>query len=236
MESLFSQQEEGPRATYCNLYRYWNFTLASISAALAYLLFCHQEPIMANRLQQDFHMTQAHSNYFFMIFPATYIPCCLIIPNLAEIIDRRYILLGGAFMGCVSLLLNGPSNWIGMPYTKGYLVAGQIACGFGQSMAMIPALKEMTETVKPYYAESKHKKVAGLCGGVMNCSLGAGQFVGPILSTFLLARVGYRSTEDYISIMYALFFLVFLFTSGILSSCRKKKTDDLDFFYLKVTN
>jgi len=86
---------------------------------------------MANRLQEDFHATQAQTNYFFMIFPATYIPCCLLIPTLAEISDRRYILLMGSFMGCVCLLLNGPSQWLGLPYTMGYMVAGQIALGFG---------------------------------------------------------------------------------------------------------
>ena len=98
---------------------------------------------------------------------------------------------------------------------------------------MIPALKEMTSTVKPHFADEKQRKVDGLCGGVMNCSLGAGQCIGPILSTFLLAKVGYRSTEDYISILYATFFVVYLSTSGILSCGKKKTLADDEYFELK---
>ena len=78
----------------------------------------------------------------FTIIPATYIPSMVLIQYVR--LERRFILSASAILLGLATFLNGPSQLLGLPEEKLYLIMiGQAASGIFVASLTIPVLPEM---------------------------------------------------------------------------------------------
>jgi len=161
----------------------------------------------------------------FTLIPSTYIPSMLIIPYVS--IRKRTILIASAFLLGLATFLNGPSEILGMPADKLYLIMlGQALSGIFIATLSIPALPEMINSSTDRFDAREEHRVHSLCSGLYNASLGVGNTLGPIISSILFDAVGFRHTQDIIAMACIFFGLAYLIFGTGLRICPSKADDE----------
>jgi MFS family permease len=116
-------------------------------------------------------------------------------------------------MSFFSLLLYGPSQFLGFPQSLTLMIIGNALLGFAVSFIFVPLLGEIIEAVKEKEGITEdNEQVSDLASGVFNTSYAIGCLIAPIMGGLLNDLVGFRYTCDimaFSSLIFAgIFFLL----------------------------
>lgn len=129
-----------------------------------------------------------------------------------ERLPKRAVILIGILMMSIGMFFVGTSKSLGLENNPAMIILGLMIIGAAAGMISIPVLPEMLEAIdekgeKNFDLEELNNFISGI---FVTCT-GLGEFIGPVLSSFLNERYGFREAQD----IYAQIVLVF----GIIYFC-----------------
>ena len=129
-----------------------------------------------------------------------------------ERLPKRAVILIGIFMMSIGMFFVGTSKSLGLENNPAMIILGLMIIGAAAGMISIPVLPEMLEAIdekgdKKFDPEELNNFISGV---FVTCT-GLGEFIGPVLSSFLNERYGFREAQD----IYAQIVLAF----GIIYFC-----------------
>jgi len=83
--------------------------------------------------------------YFFMIQPVTYIISAIGALYIPEVIEKRVVIIVGAWFAAISFLFVGPSTIFGFPDSVVYCGIGMALVGLFNPVGIVMGLPEMEE-------------------------------------------------------------------------------------------
>ena len=150
------------------------YTMAALSCTMSYFAYCMLEPILAQRLKDDFDVSPANISLFFVTASFMYIPACIFASWLPKRIERRVVLILASVCCAFAYLFVGPSQLLKFPDTIGMMTVGQVLLGCALPFQFVPVLPEMTEYACQFYHESEHARVKNYSSGVFTAFIGLG--------------------------------------------------------------
>lgn len=123
-----------------------------------------------------------------------------------ERMPKRAVILIGILLMSAGMFCVGTSKTLGLENNPAMIILGLMIIGAASGMISIPVLPEMLESIeeeneKDYDMEALNNYISGI---FVTCT-GAGEFIGPALSSFLNEKYGFRVAQD----IYANMILVF---------------------------
>lgn len=132
-----------------------------------------------------------------------------------ERMPKRAVILLGILMMSVGMFFVGTSKSLGLENNPAMIILGLMIIGAAAGMISIPVLPEMLEAIeerndRKYNLEEMNNYISGI---FVTCT-GMGEFVGPVLSSFLNDRYGFREAQDIYANIILVFALVYFFSVG----------------------
>ena len=150
---------------------------------------------------------------FFSTPALTYILGSLLLSCYLRVIGRRGVIFFAFIVLVTSVFFMGTSPLLNLNDSPNYIITGLCLVGFASSAITIPVLPEMLDQIVAKYPTLKDNvELNDACSGYFNGCLGIGEAVGPIISSMLVASVGFRSAADYLALtifVYTLFYFIF---------------------------
>lgn len=140
---LFELDGDAPVTT-CKLLKEPRVTMAAIGASLCYFQYSFVEPILSPRLV-EFGLTPMQIGWFFVIQPVTYIISAVGVLYVPEAIEKRVVIIVGAWAAALSFLFVGPSALMGFPDSVVYCGIGMALVGLFNPVGIVMGLPEMEE-------------------------------------------------------------------------------------------
>ena len=108
-------------------------------------------------------------------------------------LPKRAVILIGIVMMSIGMLFVGTSKSLGLENNPAMIILGLMIIGGASAFISIPVLPEMLEAIeekggKNYNAEELNNFISGI---FVTCT-GLGEFIGPVLSSFLVEKYGFR--------------------------------------------
>jgi len=131
---------------------------------------------------------------------------------------RRLFILFAFLLLAVSVFLQGPSEYLGLPDNNAILIVGLGLSGIAQGFIFIPLLPDAIEAVyiKENMIEGQNEgydqTLNDLSSGLYGFFFSTGQILAPIIGGALNDAVHYRKTCDFMAfacIGYSIFFFIF---------------------------
>ena len=156
---------------------------AASAGALVDFNFVYIEPILANRLVEK-GLSVLQIGLFFAIFPACYLPACILVRYIPKNIEKSVGIIIGSSLVCVSYLCIGPSEILHFPDSLALMGVGYALAGATLPLMWISALPEMVECSLEYFP-GQDREVNSMAAGVYTSCLGIGMIVSPIYGALL---------------------------------------------------
>ena len=138
-------------------------------------------------------------------FSPAFIGVCFAVPGIiyaaisplmylfTERLPKRAVILIGIMMMSLGMFFVGTSKSIGLENNPALILLGLMIIGAAAGMISIPVLPEMLEAIdeksdKKYNLEELNNFISGI---FVTCT-GLGEFIGPVLSSFVNERYGFR--------------------------------------------
>ena len=112
---------------------------------------------------------------------------------LTERLPKRAVILLGILLMSVGMFFVGTSKTLGLENSPVMMLIGLMIIGAAAGMISIPVLPEMLEAIeerndRSYNPEQLNDYISGI---FVTCT-GLGEFIGPVLSSFLNEKYGFR--------------------------------------------
>lgn len=160
-------------------------------------------------------------------FSPAFIGFCFAVPGIiyaalsplmylfTERLPKRAVILIGILMMSVGMFFVGTSKSLGLENNPAMIILGLMIIGAAAGMISIPVLPEMLEAVeerndRDYEPEELNNYISGL---FVTCT-GVGEFIGPVLSSFLNERYGFRVAQDIYAQIVLVFAFIYFFSAG----------------------
>ena len=110
---------------------------------------------------------------------------------------KRAVILLGILLMSIGMFCVGTSKSLGLENNPAMIILGLMVIGAASGMISIPVLPEMLESIEEqndlnYNMEELNNYISGI---FVTCT-GAGEFIGPVLSSFLNEKYGFREAQD----------------------------------------
>mmetsp|Transcript_23369 Transcript_23369/g.31307 ORF Transcript_23369/g.31307 Transcript_23369/m.31307 type:complete len:236 (+) Transcript_23369:601-1308(+) len=160
-------------------------------------------------------------------FSPAFIGFCFAVPGLiyaalsplmylfTERLPKRAVILIGILMMSIGMFFVGTSKSLGLENNPAMIILGLMIIGAAAGMISIPVLPEMLEAIeerndRSYNIEELNNYISGI---FVTCT-GLGEFVGPVLSSFLNEKYGFREAQDIYANIILVFALIYFFSVG----------------------
>ena len=136
---------------------------------------------------------------------------------LTDKLPKRAVMLLGIILCAVGMFFVGTSKSFGLENNPEMIITGLIILGVSWGTMSIPVMPEMQEAVEvmsehQYDAEELDNFISGLFVLVT----GAGQSIGPILSSVLYDQFGFREAADIFAFIIVVYAVIYFFFCGHL--------------------
>ena len=125
----------------------------------------------------------------------------------------------------VGMFFVGTSKSLGLENNPAMIILGLMIIGAAAGMISIPVLPEMLEAIEErgdrnYELEELNNYISGI---FVTCT-GLGEFIGPVLSSFLNDKYGFREAQDIYANILLIYAIIYFFCVGhIFIFIRTKK-------------
>ena len=160
-------------------------------------------------------------------FSPAFIGVCFAVPGIiyaalsplmylfTERLPKRAVILIGILMMSIGMFFVGTSKSLGLENNPAMIILGLMIIGAAAGMISIPVLPEMLEAIeessdKNYNVEELNNYISGI---FVTCT-GLGEFIGPVLSSFLNDRYGFREAQDIYANIIMAFAIIYFFSVG----------------------
>lgn len=186
----------------------------------AYFALQFISPVLALRLA-DFGSTPEENGLLFAIPSLIYVLHMPLISVYTSVVSKRAVMMIGFALMALSMLFIGNSAWIFIPESLKFTMIGLVLLGIGFSAIVVPIFPEMLEALEEQNpAFIKSNEVNDLAAGMFNASMGVGESIGPILSGLINNRIGFRSSQEVLGVVIAVFTLTYLIFCGDQDLCK----------------
>ena len=189
------------------------FIFGLISQILIFGAIGFIQPTMALHLKEYEGFQTFWIGVFFSTPAITYILGSLLLSLYLKYIGRRGVIFIAFVVLVMSAFFIGTSPLLRLKDTPNYIIAGLCLVGFASSAITIPVLPEMLDQIVLKYPNLKDNvELNDACAGYFNGCLGIGEAIGPIISSVLVAAIGFRTACDVLALtifVYTLFFFIF---------------------------
>ena len=208
--------------SYVSLLKSIRFTLALLNGTLCYWMFCFLEPILSQRLLDDFNLSVPQIALFFSLFSIFYIPTSICVQFIPPWIDRRITISASLFASSITFFLVGPSQILHFPNDSLLMIGiGWSILGVTLAMYLIPILPEMVAASKSQLRSPEQAEKANmLCSGLFNSFLGIGQIIGPLYGSAFFNWFGFRLTTDIAAVLGISFCIIYVIFSNVRDAFR----------------
>ena len=175
------------------------------------------EPVLAIRLETGFEMDSNNIGYVFAVAGVTYGFGAVMVGQICNKTNRKYLVLTGFLILSLGMFLFGPSKTMGFPNDLKVLMSGFGLIGLSLAFVTIPVIPEVLDTVTEMYHKENiaSAKLNDRVAGLNATFLGLGQMIAPILGGSLVDSLGFKAATDTIAIC-SLFVAVVYFCALIL--------------------
>ena len=160
-------------------------------------------------------------------FSPVFIGCCFAVPGViyaalsplmylfTERLPKRAVILIGIILMSIGMFFVGTSKTLGLENNPAMIILGLMIIGAAAGMISIPVLPEMLEAIderndRKYNLEKLNDYISGL----FVTSTGLGEFIGPMLSSFLNEKYGFREAQDIYANIIMFFAILYFFSVG----------------------
>ena len=160
-------------------------------------------------------------------FSPAFIGICFAVPGViyaalsplmylfTERLPKRAVILIGILMMSVGMFFVGTSKSLGLENNPAMIILGLMIIGAAAGMISIPVLPEMLEAIeehskKNYELEELNNYISGI---FVTCT-GLGEFIGPVLSSFLNDKYGFREAQDIYANIILIFGIIYFLSVG----------------------
>ena len=198
--SIISQ----PPPTIIALLRCPPILIGAMTAALLGFINCYFEPLMAIRLEKEFHIGKRGIGLIYSIFNVAYLPAVYLsqyLPSQGR--ARQQILAISVMLLPIAVLLMGSNRFLTA------VIAGNVLDCVLEGPIVVHLLPWMQEQALAYYPNPHHKQcVNDMTASIYNTSLGrlVGYSIGP-----LLASEGFDRTTRLVALLAFFQFILFYF-------------------------
>ena len=208
---LTSSQKEN--LEFWSLCRVPMFIFGLISQILIFGAIGFLQPTMALHLKSYEGFETFWIGLFFSTPAITYILGSLLLSLYLKYIGRRGVIFIAFILLVTSCFFIGTSPLLRLKDTPNYIITGLCLVGFAASAITIPVLPEMLDQIVLKYPNLKDNvELNDACSGYFNGCLGIGEAIGPIISSVLVASMGFRTACDVFALIvfvYTLFYFIF---------------------------
>ena len=143
---------------------------------------------------------------------------------LTERMLKRGVILIGIVLMAIGMFCVGTSKYFGLENNPAMIMLGLMILGCAAGMVSIPVLPEMLEAIEMNPdLNYDHETLDNFISGIFVISTGAGEAIGPILSSTLNEAYGFRIAQDIFAAGCLLFAIVYFFCVGHFRMCYRKK-------------
>lgn len=160
-------------------------------------------------------------------FSPAFIGFCFAVPGIiyaalsplmylfTERLPKRAVILIGIVLMSIGMFFVGTSKSLGLENNPAMIILGLMIIGAAAGMISIPVLPEMLEAIEErndrnYNVEELNNYISGI---FVTCT-GLGEFIGPVLSSFLNEKYGFREAQDIYANIIMVFALIYFFSVG----------------------
>ena len=110
-----------------------------------------------------------------------------------ERLPKRAVILIGIILMSIGMFFVGTSKSLGLENNPAMIILGLMIIGASAGMISIPVLPEMLEAIDEQGMKNYNlEELDNFISGIFVTSTGVGEFIGPVLSSFLNERYGFR--------------------------------------------
>ena len=160
-------------------------------------------------------------------FSPAFIGFCFAVPGIiyaalsplmylfTERLPKRAVILIGILLMSIGMFFVGTSKSLGLENNPAMIMLGLMIIGAAAGMISIPVLPEMLEGIEEgstrnYNLEELNNYISGI---FVTCT-GLGEFTGPVLSSFLNERYGFREAQDIYANCVLVFAIIYFLSVG----------------------
>ena len=160
-------------------------------------------------------------------FSPAFIGVCFAVPGIiyaalsplmylfTERLPKRAVILIGIILMSIGMFFVGTSKSLGLENNPAMIILGLMIIGASAGMISIPVLPEMLEAIeerndKNYNMEELNNYISGI---FVTCT-GLGEFIGPVLSSFLNEKYGFREAQDIYANIIMVFAVIYFLSVG----------------------
>jgi len=173
---------------------------------------------------------------YFAMPAVSYIINTLLVPIYCSKFSRKYVLLAGSCLFCLSIYMIGTSPFLGFPDSPKTIFMGSMLLGFSACMVTIPILPEMLHRIELDLPELKGDELNNVASGYFNSFLGVGETLGPISASLLTETYGFRVAFDVLATLIMAYCMCYMIYINESDSVRAIKNFVYNILVLKGKN
>ena len=199
---------------FSNLCRVPMFLFGLIAQVVIYTTIGFLVPTLAIHLK-SYEIETFWIGIFFSLPCVMYIVGSLLIPCYQTCIGRRGIIFMAFVLLIISVFMIGTSPMLNIKDSPKLIFSGLCLLGLASSAITIPVLPEMLDQlVKEYPSLKDSSELNDMTVGYFNGCLGLGEAIGPLISSALVAGIGFRSACDFLALTCFVYVLLFFLFNG----------------------
>ncbi len=134
--------------TYLTYFKNPQIAITLMSACFSVVFTLYLECILSLELFNNYGVDHSMLGLYFFLSSITYVFGAPFSSYLSTIIHRRYVVLLAFSLMIIQSLLSGPSSLLRLPDNLTLIVIGVSMMGFNLSIALVPLLSELIETLE----------------------------------------------------------------------------------------
>jgi len=163
----------------------------------------------------EFDLTPTQVGLFFAVPSLSFLVHTPFISLYTKWVPKRGVILIGFAVLALGMFFIGSSPLLKVPEEIMFVVIGLMMEGAGLAMTIVPIFPEMLESVEERYPQYLGgAELSNVSAGMFNSALGVGEAIGPVVSSLLNSRIGFRGSQDVLGLIVSGFCVIYFFMCG----------------------